>query len=358
MQNNMDWELVRRYLDGSISEDELCTFTEWLGNDPEHQEFIDRMRSIWHPPQRATSKKWDVEKAYEATWQKINNQEIKDFGQTPGSQSAEKPLPITRPQKDSRGGLFMKIAAVLMVGLVTASILYYTGTFPHKTSNSDQSYRTITSSTGQRVKLALADGTKIVLAPESEVKIPSNYNQSDRKIHLQGEAYFSVTHSDTHPFQVSINNTIVKDLGTKFDLRSYPTDGRVKVIVSHGKVSIQAPEVAQSSPLVVTPGYMGEINFKRKSAEVTPVDTTHYMGWIKGDLSFKDALFPEIARSLQRWYGLKAVRYNQSIANQQITTRFSSRQPVDDVVQALALSLNLDYTIRKDTLYFYNKRKP
>jgi len=337
MQNKMDWELVRRYLDGSITEDELLKFTEWLEEDPEHQEFIDRMKSIWYLPRRESAKNWDVEKAYEATWQKIRNQAINDSNLTPDSQSEVKPLPITKPKKDSWGGLFMKVAAVLLVGLVTALILYYTGTLPRENGKYELSYRTITSSTGQRVKLTLADGTKIVLAPESEMKIPSNYNKDDRQIKLNGEAYFSVTHSDVHPFQISINNTIVKDLGTKFDLRSYPTDGRVKVIVSHGKVSIQAPEVAQSSPLVVTAGYMGEINFSKKSAGVTPVDTAHYMGWIKGDLSFKDALFPEIALSLKRWYGLKSVQYNQSIADQRITTRFSSRQPVNDVVQALAL---------------------
>lgn len=357
MQNNMDWEMIRRYLDGSISDDELRAFAEWLDQDPEHQEFINRMRSIWQV-NNPSVKNWDVEKAYEATWQKIRNQEQEISAQIHHPQSGAKPLPITKPQKDSWGGLFMKIAAVLMVGLVTAFILYYTGTFPRNAGKSEIAYRTITSSAGQRVKLALADGTNIVLAPKSEVKIPSNYNKNERQIQLKGEAYFIVTHSDTHPFQVSINNTIVRDLGTKFDLRSYPSDGRVKVIVSHGKVSIQAPEVAQSSPLVITPGFMGEINFSKKSAEVTPVDTAHYMGWIKGDLSFKDEPFPEIALSLQRWYGLRAVQYNPSIAKERITTRFSSRQPVDDVVQALALSLNLDYKIRKDTLYFYNKRKP
>ena len=349
----MDWDLMRRYLDGSIAEDELRSFMEWLAEDPEHQEIVNKMKAIWQT-ERPSGQDWDVEKAYEATWRKIRTQKVTDSSHP----ADEKPLPITKPQKDSWVGLFMKVAAVLMVGLVTVFILYYTGTFPRKELKVKITYRTIASASGQRVRLSLADGTKIVLAPESELKIPSNYDHPDRNILLQGEAYFNVTHSDSHPFQVAVNNSIVKDLGTRFDLRSYPSEDHVKVVVTHGKISIQVAGVAHSSPLVVTPGYMGKINFSKKTAELSPVDTTNFMGWIKGDLSFKDTRFAEIAREVQRWYGLKAVIYNRSITSQQITTRFSSRQPIDDVAQALALSLNQDYKIQNDTLFFYNKRKP
>ncbi len=358
MDENMNWELMRRYLDGSITDDERHIFMEWLAEDPEHQEIVNKMKSIWHPPLRTSGKEWDLAKAYDAIWGKIRMQEVSNPGHPAHIQSAEKPAPITKPRKDSWVSLFMKVAAVLMVGLVTAFIIYYTGAFRHSKPDIALTYHTVISRSGQRIKLSLSDGTKIVLAPESELKIPSTYNQPNRKVLLKGEAYFSVKHSDTHPFQVNINQSIVKDLGTKFDLRSYPSEDHLKVVVAHGKVSIQAPDVAQSTPLVVTPGYMGEINFRKKSAAVTPVDTKHFMGWIDGDLSFKDALFPEIARSLKRWYALKAIIYNRSLAAQQITTRFSSRQPIDDVAQALALSLNLDYKIQNDTLFFYNKRKP
>ncbi|HKI45994.1 MAG TPA: FecR domain-containing protein [Balneolales bacterium] len=354
----MNWELMRRYLDGSITDEERRIFMEWLAEDPEHKEIVNKMKSIWHPPRRTSGKEWDLEKAYEATWEKIRKQQFLHTVLTPNIQPGGKPVPITKPRKDSWAGLYMKVAAVLMVGLVTVFILYYTGTFSPGKPDIAVTYHTITSNSGQRIKLSLSDGTKIVLAPESELKIPSTYNHPNRKVLLKGEAYFSVKHSDTHPFQVNINQSIVKDLGTKFDLRSYPSEDHVKVVVAHGKVSIQAPDVAQSTPLVVTPGYMGEINFNKKSAAVTPVDAKHFMSWINGDLSFKDASFPEIARSLKRWFDLKAVIYNKSLASQLITTRFSSRQPIDDVAQALALSLNLDYKVRNDTLFFYNKRKP
>lgn len=357
MREDINLELVRRYLDGSITEDELHTFMEWLGNDPEHHEVIDKMKSIWQI-KRPSGKDWNLEKAYKATWEKIRAQQVHGSIRATNIRSNAKPSPIIKPQKDSWTGLIMKVAAVLLVGLVTAFILYYTGTFSHRDTNIKLSYRTIISASGQRVRLSLSDGTKIVLAPESELKIPSDYNHPNRKILLQGEAYFDVTHSEIHPFQVVVNNSVVKDLGTKFDLRSYPSEDHIKVVVAHGKVSIQVAGVAQSTPLIVTPGYLGEINFSKKTAVISPVDTTHFMGWINGDISFKDVLFPEIARSLQRWYGLKGVKYDKSIARQRITTRFFSRQPIDDVVQALALSLDLDYKIRKDTLYFYNKQKP
>ena len=358
MHENINWELMRRYLDGSITNKERRIFMEWLAEDPKRQEIVNKMKSIWHPPQRTSDNEWDLEKAYEATWEKIKKQGVSHSGRKVPIQSGEKPVPITKPRKDSWVGLIMKVAAVLMVGLVTVFILYYTGTFRHRNSEIAVTYHTVTSRSGQRIKLSLSDGTKIVLAPESELRIPSTYNHPIRKVLLKGEAYFSVKHSDTHPFQVNVNQSIVKDLGTKFDLRSYPSEDHVKVVVAHGKVSIQAPDVAQSTPLVVTPGYMGEINFTNKSAAVTPIDAKHFMGWINGDLSFKDAPFAEITRSLKRWFDLKAVIYNRSLANQRITTRFSSRQPIDDVAQALALSLNLDYKIQNDTLFFYNKRKP
>ena len=47
MRKNMNWELMRRYLDGSITDNERRTFMEWLAEDPEHQEIVNKMKSMF-----------------------------------------------------------------------------------------------------------------------------------------------------------------------------------------------------------------------------------------------------------------------------------------------------------------------
>src|SRR5690606_40040631 len=60
------------------------------------------------------------------------------------------------------------------------------------------------------LKLLLADGTKIWLNAATTLRYPIGFNGDERKVHLQGEAYFEVAKQVHHgrrvPFVVNTGN--------------------------------------------------------------------------------------------------------------------------------------------------------
>ena len=95
----------------------------------------------------------------------------------------------------------------------------------------------------------LSDGSTITLAPNSAIKLSPFFNKSDRKILLEGEAVFHVTHNQQKPFIVSANEITTKVLGTRFTVRAFKHDKDVIVAVENNfSQSIQAYKNLMQTP--------------------------------------------------------------------------------------------------------------
>ena len=81
--------------------------------------------------------------------------------------------------------------------------------------------QTITVPAGQRINITLADGTNVWLNARTTIQYPITFNEKERLVKLDGEAYFDVTKDKSKPFIVQTNNYNVEVLGTKFDVDSY-----------------------------------------------------------------------------------------------------------------------------------------
>lgn len=70
--------------------------------------------------------------------------------------------------------------------------------------------------------VTLPDQTEIVLNRYSSLTYPERFRGKDRKVQLQGEAYFEVSKDAAHPFKVEAGAIIVQVLGTHFNVEAYP----------------------------------------------------------------------------------------------------------------------------------------
>ncbi|NJK95467.1 MAG: FecR domain-containing protein [Bacteroidales bacterium] len=72
-----------------------------------------------------------------------------------------------------------------------------------KDEKSDQNltaYKEIKIPKGKRFHIQLSDGTHIWVNSESTLKYPEVFSGDDRKVYLEGEAYFDVTENKSKPF--------------------------------------------------------------------------------------------------------------------------------------------------------------
>lgn len=86
---------------------------------------------------------------------------------------------------------------------------------------------------GQRLSLALKDGSRLDLAGDTWVRVRETRHRRQVEL-LRGEAFFDVAHQEDRPFHVFTDDSHVQVVGTRFDVNL--TDGRTELAVEEGRV--------------------------------------------------------------------------------------------------------------------------
>lgn len=206
--------------------------------------------------------------------------------------------------------------------------------------------RMIATGVGTRDSVRLSDGTRIVLGPQSSVKVDAAYGTTNREVEVRGDAYFDVVHNAATPFTVHIGNATIQDVGTRFAVRSDAAEG-IGVTVTEGSVSL-APLQSASSPVVLKAGDHGTLDRSGKVVARRGVVTDDDVAWVRGRLVFRETPLTEVISSMRRWYGIELKIEDPSLANRHLTATFSG-EPADRVLEVLSLALGANVERRGDT---------
>ena len=146
--------------------------------------------------------------------------------------------------------------------------------------------------------VTLPDQTEIVLNRYSSLTYPERFRGKDRKVQLQGEAYFEVAPDKNRPFYVETEEVKIRVLGTVFDVNTHYTRG-VRTVLVEGAVAL---EWGDQKEIRMKPGELAD--FDRTTTEVTlkEVDVTSYISWKEGYFVFEDEPLEEIMHTLSLWY--------------------------------------------------------
>ncbi len=205
---------------------------------------------------------------------------------------------------------------------------------------------------GQRATFQLRDGSRLILAAESRLRVPASYGRGAREVYLDGEALFEVVHDATRPFRVRAGHAVVEDIGTKFDVRAYTGDAAIAVAVAEGSVALSragAPGATPSAPTDVAKGIVlrrGELGTLDSEGTVTTASgavTDAYLAWAEGRLRFVETPLPEVLRVVGRWYDLDIRLDGRALAARAVTAELGT-QSAEDVVRALALAVDASVT--------------
>jgi len=178
-------------------------------------------------------------------------------------------------------------------------------------------------------KVELPDGTTVFLKPNSRIALMTDFAEDPmRRILLDGEAFFAVAKRPGQDFAVrSANGFEVKVLGTRFNLRF--EGEKQEVVLTEGKLSI---ENAQAKVLL-SPGQKATYAPDQKAFETSPVDTLHYVSWIRGQIHFSDCRLEEVAAQMNRYYGTGALKIPVRAKN----LLFTGYLPTDSQVMCIEI---------------------
>lgn len=164
--------------------------------------------------------------------------------------------------------------------------------------------QTITIPRGQTYKLVLADGSEVWLNTDCHFTYPSRFVGGERRVRLEGEAYFKVKSNPHCPFVVEAGGIETKVLGTEFNVRAYgKADSHVTLI--RGSVVVSSKE-APSHHVKLVPGEETQL-MEDGSFETGEVDVDSYVYWKEGFFYFDDVSLENMMLDIGRWYNLNVV---------------------------------------------------
>ncbi len=180
----------------------------------------------------------------------------------------------------------------------------------------DQEFSTLTTPTGTRYQLTLADGSRVWLNAASSLRFPESFTGNERKVILSGEGYFEITKNKDKPFLVEAGNGVVRVLGTEFNVRNYIEESSEKMTLVKGLISLRSG----ADSTMLRPGHQAIL---RRGGKITfdSVNIQQAVAWRQNLFWFQDEPFDEIMNEIARWYPIH-VTYQGPL-----TERFSGILP-------------------------------
>lgn len=153
---------------------------------------------------------------------------------------------------------------------------------------------------GHQTETVLNDGTKVRLNSGSRLEIV-DCGKTERRVRLEGEAYFDVAHDEDRPFVLQTPQGMeVRVLGTVFNVTAY--DDVQSVVLVDGVV--EAGGADSEEDVRLEPSQRFVYDTKSGTGTVEDIDPEEYTSWTKGYIMLRQASVSDIFHRLGLYYGV------------------------------------------------------
>tara|TARA_R110000764_G_scaffold64303_1_gene135379 strand:+ start:3223 stop:4341 length:1119 start_codon:yes stop_codon:yes gene_type:complete len=359
-------ELLKKYLDGSISEEEnnlLNQFNEEVSSANKNVQFKnesdkkDIKDSLWSE----ISTQGNLKKGKTNTWKLLAATAAifigvlgYNFINTNSSTSYNIPEnAITLELEDGSLKIIEENGTVKVTDKTGAVLGQQNGNqlvYSEDSSVEELVFNTLNVPFGRKFELKLSDGTIATLNAGSSLKYPVKFlKDQDRNVFISGEAYLNVAKDSAHPFIVNAGELNVRVLGTQFNISTYPEDEITEVVLIEGSVSMSSrlKENDVQNEILLEPGYKGSFGKINGKMDKNQVNTEIYTSWMHGELIFRDMTFDNIVKKLERHYNVSIVNNNRVLSAKKFNANFGN-QPIEKVLEELKFNYGLNYKIMDD----------
>lgn len=227
-----------------------------------------------------------------------------------------------------------------MAGVIALTLLISYLYRQYRADHAPVAMNTISVPAGQRANLLLPDGTNVWLNARTTLQYPSTFNHRQRRVILNGEAYFDVTKDKKKPFVVQTKNYNIEVLGTKFNVDAYDSRNEFETALMQGSVKVKSiREPGQA--ITLSPAQKAYL--KDGKLEKTVIKENDAYRWTEGLICFKQTPFAQIIDSFEKYYGIKIVIKNKEVLKYSFTGKFRQTEGVDYALRVLQNSIQFKY---------------
>lgn len=357
------WNLIAKKLSEEATEPELKELEKLLRENPELHYPVQTIMDLWksdlHFDQHA------AHEAFTRHLQRMKNLKI-DYKE-------QEQVNDEITERKNRTINFWPVSVFTLIIGVIFFVIRSTGTMLPVSQNlikvPEKVLSQITTKNGSKTNLLLPDGTKVWLNAGSTISYDSSYGKSIREVALSGEAFFDVIKNKEKPFIIHASKINIKVLGTQFNVKSYPTDNTTEASLIRGSIEVTFRD-KPNKKIILKPNEKIVVDNDRNSEdvletyrrsghekihEVPGVDikklTHEYKtgtiietSWVENKLIFQDEPFDEMARQLERWYGVSIIFRNFGLKENRLTGSFKN-ETIRQALDALKFTAPFHYTI-------------
>lgn len=267
-------------LDASAERD----FDRWLADDPRHKATYDAIRQ---------------------TWSDIAGME----GLAALTSVTDRSAPVTR-RIGWRGAVGVAVAASLVLGL-----------FFFRAASPEPQYRT---ELAEMRTVALPDGSSVTLGARSSIALA--FKADERRVILSsGEALFDVVHDAKRPFVVDAGSSVIRDIGTRFNVNR--TTSSVRIGVLEGRVEVRRTDAATVAPVMLGRGQGAQIVQTRSPSGPIVVTTQEAPGaWRDGRLVFDNVRLADLSADVNRYYAPGVTLGTAAVGDLRVTAAFRTSE--------------------------------
>jgi len=363
----IDVEVLCKYLQGETSEEENSVLLKWINQSKTNEKLFLELKYIWGTS-TLSCLSLDTEKNKE--WDKLVNK----IQLTHESLSPKRTTNFRSVIKT-----IFKIAALFILAFGLSWLLLSQKKKPVEKTLSYYEFRT---PEGAKSEINLPDGSKVWLNSKSSLRVPDNFTSSNRRLFLEGEAYFDIQKQDKNPLSIITSDISIRVVGTAFNVKSYPGEGTIETTLERGMITLEKkasnPEEKNS---IITLQPNQRATFVKKQGkilldEVNPVniidsttnqlvrqekiiinervETQKYTAWKDGKLIFDDETFENLAVRLERWYGIKIHIDDERLKKIRFTGTFEN-ETIEQGLNIMKLTTPIIYTMNKNDIYIKMK---
>ena len=238
---------------------------------------------------------------------------------------------------------FLKFAAAIVLSfLIGALMLYFVSN-----RNFNEEMASINCPRGQITSMSLFDGTTVWLNSETKLRYSSNFNNGNREVFVEGEAYFDVAKNPHSTFIVNVGNSQIKVHGTIFNVKAYPIDSLIETTLVEGTVEF----VDGKNSVLLKPNEQLTLENRTRKLEKEHVDVSETLGWKEGKVYFENKRMSKIIEQLERWYDAEFIFNEEEIAGYNFTGVINKEKSIVYNLKLIQLTNKINFKYKDGKIY-------
>lgn len=177
---------------------------------------------------------------------------------------------------------------------------------------------------GGEFKISLTDGTEVWLNSETELQYPTVFTTPERRVRLNGEAYFKVAKNEKRPFIVEVEDIEIKVYGTQFNINTLHKNN-IETVLVNGSISIRH----HGQETLLRPSQKAAYSTGKLTIE--DVNVLPYTTWKDGNFMFHNESLESIMEKLARWYDLEVFYVNDRLKNIRLSGMMERYKNADEL---------------------------